>query len=139
MKGLGGRMAIYNLAPNISNQATFSTQFVTNQKNVIGNMGVVNATSNNYNDLNNKPSINGVILIGNLTSESLGIIGDKNFVFNQNVASDLWEINHNLNIFPSVTVVDSGNNIVIGEVTYINENSLQIIFTSPFSGSAYLN
>lgn len=132
-------MAIYNLAPNISNQATFSTQFVTNQKNVIGNMGVVNATSNNYNDLNNKPSINGVILIGNLTSESLGIIGDKNFVFNQNVASDLWEINHNLNIFPSVTVVDSGNNIVIGEVTYINENSLQIIFTSPFSGSAYLN
>lgn len=139
MKGLDGKMAIYNLAPNISNQATFSAQFVTNQKNVMGNMGVVNATSNNYNDLNNKPSINGVILIGNLTSESLGIIGDKNFVFNQNVASDLWEINHNLNKFPSVTVVDSGNNIVIGEVTYINENSLQIIFTSPFSGSAYLN
>lgn len=139
MKGLGGKMAIYNLTPIISNQATFNAQFMTNQKNVIGDMGIVNATSNNYNDLNNKPSINGVILIGNLTSESLGIIGDKNFVFSQNVASDLWEINHNLNKFPSVTVVDSGNNIVIGEVTYINENSLQIIFTSPFSGSAYLN
>lgn len=132
-------MAIYNLAPNISNQATFNTQFVTNQKNVIGNMGVVNATSNNYNDLNNKPSVNGVILVGNLTSESLGILEDKNFVFSQNVASSLWEINHNLNKFPSVTVVDSGNNIVIGEVIYINENNLQISFTSPFSGSAYLN
>lgn len=132
-------MAIYNLAPNISNQATFNTQFVTNQKNIIGNMGVVNATSNNYNDLNNKPSVNGVILVGNLTNESLGILEDKNFVFNQNVASSLWEINHNLNKFPSVTVVDSGNNIVIGEVIYINENNLQISFTSPFSGSAYLN
>lgn len=64
---------------------------------------------------------------------------DKSFIFNQNVASNLWEINHNLNKFPSVTIIDSGNNIVIGEVTYINENSLQISFTSPFSGSAYLN
>lgn len=132
-------MATFNFVPNISNQATFNATITTNQKSIVGNMGVVNATSNNYNDLNNKPAINGVTLIGNLTSESLGITGDKNFVFNQNVASNIWEVNHNLNKFPSVTVVDSGKNIVIGEVLYINENYLQISFSSPFSGTAYLN
>lgn len=139
MKGLGGDMTTFNLTPTITNSATFNAQFITNQKNIVGNMGVVSATSNNYNDLNNKPSINGVILVGNLTSESLGIVEDKNFVFNQNVASALWIVNHNLNKFPSVSVVDSGNNIVIGEVIYIDENNLQIAFSSPFSGSAYLN
>ena len=29
--------------------------------------------SNNYNDLQNKPSINGVTLVGNKSSENLGI------------------------------------------------------------------
>lgn len=132
-------MATFNFVPNISSQATFNATITTNQKSIVGNMGVVNATSSNYNDLNNKPTINGVTLLGNLTSESLGIITDKNFVFNQNVASNEWIINHNLNKFPSVSVVDSGNNIVIGEVIYIDENNLQIVFSSPFSGSAYLN
>ena len=132
-------MATFNFVHNISSQATFKTTITTNQKSIVGNMGVVNATSNNYNDLNNKPSINGVIISGNLTSESLGIVDDKNFVFNQNVASNEWIVNHNLNKYPSVSVVDSGNNIVIGEVAYINENVLKIIFSSAFSGSAYLN
>lgn len=51
-------MATFNLTPVITNSVTFNAQFIGNQKNVVGNMGVVNATSNNYNDLNNKPSIN---------------------------------------------------------------------------------
>lgn len=139
MKGLVGNMTMFNLNANMGNQASFNAQFSTNQKKVIGNMGVVNATSNNYNDLNNKPTINGVILTDNLTSESLGIVEDKSFIFSQNVASNLWLVNHNLNKYPSVSVVDSGNNIVIGEVEYIDENSLQIRFTSIFSGKAYLN
>lgn len=127
------------LSPSISTNTTFNACVSTNQQAFVGNMGVVNATSNNYNDLNNKPSINGVVLIGSQTSATLNIIEDKNFVFSQNVASSLWEITHNLNKYPSVTVVDSGMNIVIGEVTYLNESSLQIMFTAPFSGKAYLN
>lgn len=127
------------LSPSISTNATFNACVSTNQQAFVGNMGVVNATSNNYNDLNNKPSINGVVLIGSQTSATLNIIEDKNFVFSQNVASSVWEITHNLNKYPSVTVVDSGMNIVIGEVTYLNENEIQIVFTVPFSGKAYLN
>lgn len=129
----------FNLTPTITNSATFKAFFTNDQQSLIGDMGVVSATSNNYNDLNSKPSINGVTLIGAQTSQTLNIIEDKNFVFSQNVASDLWYVVHNLSKYPSVTVVDSGMNVVIGEVTYMDENTLQIEFTVPFSGRAYLN
>ena len=104
-----------------------------------GSMGVVNATSNNYNDLSNKPSINGVILVGNKTGAELGIVNDKNFVYVQATSSDVWEIEHNLDKYPSVTVVDSGGSVVVGEIVYINKNNVRITFTSAFSGKAYLN
>ena len=66
-------------------------------------------------------------------------IADKEFIFTQSSAGSNWSINHNLNKFPSVTVVDSANNIVIGDITYNDKNTLTINFTSSFSGKAYLN
>ena len=121
------------------NGGTFRAGFTTSQKQMAGNMGVVNATSNNYNDLTNKPSINGVALAGNKTSEELNIIEDKTFVYTQAVSSDVWEIKHNLDKYPAVTVVDSGNSVVIGEIVYIDKNNIRITFTSAFSGKAYFN
>ena len=121
------------------NGGTFHAGFTTNQKQIAGNMGIVNATSNNYNDLSNKPSINDVTLIGNKTSKDLGIIEDKNFVYTQAVSSDVWEIQHNLDKYPSITIVDSGNSVVIGEIVYIDKNNVRITFTSAFSGKAYFN
>lgn len=118
---------------------TFHAGFTPNQKQMVGNMGIVNATSNNYNDLSNKPSINDVTLIGNKTSKDLGIIEDKNFVYTQAVSSDVWEIQHNLDKYPSITIVDSGNSVVIGEIVYIDKNNVRITFTSAFSGKAYFN
>tara|TARA_R110000764_G_scaffold162869_1_gene250177 strand:- start:1953 stop:2669 length:717 start_codon:yes stop_codon:yes gene_type:complete len=64
---------------------------------------------------------------------------DKTFTFPQNVASDTWSVTHNLNKFPSVSVVDSGNTAVLGSVNYINNNELTITFSAPFSGYAYMN
>ena len=121
------------------NGGTFRAGFTTSQKQMASNMGVVNATSNNYNDLANKPSINGVALAGNKTSEELNIIEDKTFVYIQAVSSDVWEIKHNLDKYPAVTVVDSGNSVVIGEIVYIDKNNIRITFTSAFSGKAYFN
>ena len=121
------------------NGGTFRAGFTTSQKQMAGNMGVVNATSNNYNDLANKPSINGVALAGNKTSEELNIIEDKTFVYTQAVSSDVWEIKHNLDKYPAVTVVDSGNSVVIGEIVYIDKNNIRITFASAFSGKAYFN
>lgn len=64
---------------------------------------------------------------------------DKFFKFIQGVPSSEWVIVHNLDKYPSVTVVDSAENTVIGEVQYINSNKLIVTFTAPFSGKAYLN
>ena len=132
-------MSEFNLRPTITNGGTFRAGFTTSQKQMASNMGVVNATSDNYNDLSNKPSINGVVLVGNKTGEELGIVYDKTFVYNQAISSDVWEIEHNLDKYPSVTVVDSGGSVVVGEIVYINKNNVRIAFTSAFSGKAYLN
>ena len=132
-------MSNFNLTPTIISGGTFNVGISNDQKQLVGKMGVVNATSNNYNDLFNKPSINGVILVGNKTGAELGIVNDKNFVYVQATSSDIWEITHNLNKYPAVTVVDSGGSVVIGEIVYIDKNNVRITFTSAFSGKAYFN
>lgn len=60
-------------------------------------------------------------------------------VHDQAVASALWTITHNMGKRPSVTVVDSGLNTVIGDVVYVDDNSLTIGFAAAFAGKAYLN
>ena len=132
-------MSNFNLTPKIISGGTFNVGISNDQKQLVGKMGVVNATSNNYNDLSNKPSINGVILVGNKTGAELGIVNDKNFVYVQATSSDIWEITHNLNKYPAVTVVDSGGSVVVGEIVYIDKNNVRITFTSAFSGKAYFN
>ena len=60
-------------------------------------------------------------------------------IHNQTVSSSTWSITHNLNKYPSVSIVDSSNEEVIGEVEHINANSLTVKFSAPFSGKAFLN
>jgi hypothetical protein len=64
---------------------------------------------------------------------------DANYVHDQQVASDLWDITHGLGKYASVTVVDSAGDVCIGEVHYLNANRLTVAFRAPFSGAAYLN
>ena len=61
------------------------------------------------------------------------------YVHNQPTASTNWVITHNLKMYPSVTIVDSGGTHVMGEVTYNTLNTALVEFTSPFSGKAYLS
>lgn len=64
---------------------------------------------------------------------------DKAFEFTQASAEATWTIQHNLGKYPSVTVVDSANTVVIGEVQYVDLNNITITFSAAFSGKAYLN
>lgn len=57
----------------------------------------------------------------------------------QGTASEVWTINHNLNKNPSITIVDSANNVVSGRRKYVDENTVELYFNSAFKGSAYLN
>ena len=68
-----------------------------------------------------------------------GVETDKNFVFTQGTASTTWNIQHNLNKFPSVSVVNNNNVLMYGETTYVDTNNLIINFSAGFSGKAYLN
>lgn len=65
--------------------------------------------------------------------------GDAFFHFYQPSASNSWLITHNLNKYPSVSVVDSAGNQGIGSVQYLTSNTLSVSFSSAFSGDAYLN
>ncbi len=64
---------------------------------------------------------------------------DKNYVHTQAVPSATWNVQHNLNKFPSVTSVNNSNIKMFGEVTYVDENNLTINFSAGFSGKAYIN
>ena len=64
---------------------------------------------------------------------------DKTFVFEQGVPSATWVITHNLNKFPSVSVVDTANTSGFGAVEYNSANQLTVTFSGAFAGKAYLN
>ena len=95
-------------------------------------------TYNDYEKLKNKPSINGVVLEGNVTLDQLGF-KDATYIHHQQVASNEWVIQHNRDEYPSVTIVDSGGNTVVGDVQYVDSNNLIVRFSAIFSGKAYLN
>lgn len=65
--------------------------------------------------------------------------GDKTFIFTQGVPATVWNIQHNLNKFPSVSVVDTSNTNVFSQVDYVDSNNLTITNTAQFAGKAYLN
>jgi hypothetical protein len=65
--------------------------------------------------------------------------GDLNYVHNQVAASALWTVTHNLGKFPAVSVVDTGGNELIADVTYITLNQVTVGFGAPTSGKVYVN
>lgn len=71
--------------------------------------------------------------------EDTGAAYSSNYIYQQTTAAAVWEINHNLVKYPSVTTVDSAGNVVVGDVRYIDANSLTVTFAGAFSGTAYLN
>lgn len=66
-------------------------------------------------------------------------VGDKNYVHPQDQASAIWTVQHNLDKFPSCTMVLSTGQQGYGDVTFIDENNLTITFASAESGKAYIN
>ena len=53
----------------------------------------------------------------------------------QNTSAATWTVNHNMNKYPSVTVVTSAGDIAGGaEIDYIDKNNLTISYAAAFSG-----
>jgi len=68
-----------------------------------------------------------------------GTGGDLTYVHNQLASATVWNVAHNLGKYSNVTVVDSGNTVVIGDVEYVDVNNLIITFSDAFGGKAYIN
>jgi hypothetical protein len=90
----------------------------------------------------NKGVVNGYASLDSNGKIPLSQIPDATFntyTYYQITPSDNWVIKHNLNRYPSVTIVDSSGNVVVGEVKYIDNNTINISLVGVFAGTAYLN
>lgn len=64
---------------------------------------------------------------------------NHSFEHDQGLPASVWTIIHNLGRKPSITVVNNSGIVVYGRMEYIDDNTLTITFSAPFSGKAYLN
>jgi len=74
-----------------------------------------------------------------LRGDNVWARANETYTFVQAGASATWAVQHNLDKFPSVTMVLSTGQKGYGDVVYIDENNLTITFASAESGKAYMN
>jgi hypothetical protein len=125
-----GLYVMFTQTDNQNNFAQYSIDFITE--------------SANYSTLNvTFREGNGSFIADKYYAMSFSPKGqtDKNYVSpNLNFSAGVAQtITHNLNKFPSVTVVDSGGSHIVGDVQHINENSFTITFTASFQAKVYAN
>lgn len=65
--------------------------------------------------------------------------GDKHYTQEVRIASDKWEIPHNLNKHPSVTVINDFGREVVGDIEHVDLNNIVIHFSAEFSGVVICN
>ncbi len=74
-----------------------------------------------------------------LRGDNVWARANATYTFAQAVASATWTVQHDLDKFPSVTMVLSTGQKGYGDIVYIDENNLTITFAGAESGKAYLN
>lgn len=71
---------------------------------------------------------------------SLWVNRATTFVHTQSSASSTWTVTHSLGYYPGgVSVVDSAENVVQGDIIHTSSDVLTINFSSAFSGKAYIS
>lgn len=65
--------------------------------------------------------------------------GDKNYRHQQMLPAAVWTVVHGLDKYPAVSIADSAGTIVVGDVDYLDANTVQLTFVAAFSGEAYFN
>jgi hypothetical protein len=122
--------------------------------NIGGQSGLQSATSIDLSTLVPKTTrVNGKPLTGDIVVETADIpdlqsdldskqnIGtnydDRNFSQAFNASSVV--VNHNFGKYPSVIVIDSGGDEVVGNIVHNSANQLTITFSASFAGTVYCN
>ena len=106
---------------------------------VAGNIVVTGS----FTDSTGKTGTAGQVLTSTVTGTAWSNVVDSSGVypFVANTTPFIITINHpgTWGDYPSVTVVDNNNIVVLGEIKYITTTQLTLTFTATFSGTAYLN
>lgn len=55
----------------------------------------------------------------------------------QQIASLVWTVPHNLHTYPTVTVIDTQLRLITADVEYVDEDIVQIIHSTPVAGRAF--
>lgn len=66
-------------------------------------------------------------------------VPDLEFTYVQAIPAKTWDVLHNLGKFPSVTVTDSNDDEVEGDIQYVSLNRVRLSFSGAFSGKAIFN
>lgn len=75
--------------------------------------------------------------IGYLTEND--VISDKHHTYEWSTPQTALTIAHNLGKHPSVTIVDTAGNEIVGDVTFVDANTITICFSAPIRGTVYFN
>lgn len=84
-------------------------------------------------------TITGSPLIDAQRTDNTVTLTSKTFVFEQAIASKVWEITHNLNKRPSIILTYYNGEQFEGYREYIDNNNARIILENAATGYAYLN
>lgn len=71
--------------------------------------------------------------------EKLASLPITNFIHTQTIPSDTWSINHQLNKYPAITIIDTNGFEIEAEIIHTNKDNLTITFSVVFIGTAVLN
>lgn len=80
-------------------------------------------------------------ILGAMVKDYIDINGVSASSFNYDrggVASAQWIIEHNLNKYPIISIMDDSGNQVEADINYNSLNSVTITFAKPLSGKAVL-
>jgi hypothetical protein len=69
-----------------------------------------------------------------------GVVQRQSYTHVQSVVASTWTIVHNLGFYPAGVRIEDGNGEdTTGEISYLDVNTVRIIFNQPLSGVAYLS
>ena len=124
---------------SIKNSSVFTSNIGTPQ-DISGN---VNCSDNLCANVSNSPQIElsvvGEGVISVTTENRIATVTSKTYIHEQGTSSDTWEIEHNLNKYPSVTVIDTAGRVFTAQVEYNSENKCTVYINAATKGKAYLN
>ena len=142
---LDGEVKANNLKLKGSSPATltgpdsYALQLKTNTTlDVLNTSGATKASIDQSGNLTLSGTVDGIDIATDVAANTAKLT-DKNYIHTQGTSSTSWVVSHNLNKYPSTTVVDSAGTVVIGLVDYDSLNQVTLTFKATFSGKAYFN